>query len=108
MSNRNFTYLILTTVTLFSLAFISYLIQPRYETFIKKGELIFKETQKQLNNIKEINIDNSKKKITILKNEDNNWYMSSKSSYKAKNETVRKNLIQITELRFFEKKTDSF
>ena len=41
MSNRNFTYLILTTVTLFSLAFISYLIQPRYETFIKKGELIF-------------------------------------------------------------------
>ena len=106
MSNRNFTYLILTTVTLFALAFISYLIQPRYETFIKKGELIFKETQKQLNNIKEINIDNSKKKITILKNEDNNWYMSSKSSYKAKNETVRKNLIQITELRFFEKKTE--
>ena len=36
MSNRNFTYLIFTTITLFALAFISYLIQPRYETFIKK------------------------------------------------------------------------
>ena len=106
MSNRNFTYLILTTVTLFALAFISYLIQPRYETFIKKGELIFKETQKQLNNIKEINIDNGKKKISIFKNQDSNWYMSSKSSYKTKNETVRKNLIQISELRFFEQKTE--
>ena len=32
--------------------------------------------------------------------------MSSKSSYKTKNETVRKNLIQISELRFFEQKTE--
>ena len=32
--------------------------------------------------------------------------MSSKSGYKTKNETVRKNLIQISELRFFEKKTE--
>ena len=106
MPDKKFTYLILITITLLFLALISFLIQPRYETFLKKGELVFEDTKKHLNNIKEINIDNSKKKITILKNEDNNWYMSSKSSYKAKNETVRKNLIQITELRFFEKKTE--
>ena len=31
--------------------------------------------------------------------------MASKSNYKVKNEVVRKNLIQISELRFFEKKT---
>jgi hypothetical protein len=106
MSNRKFTYLILITITLFFLAFISFLIQPRYETFLKKGELIFKETKKQLNDIKEININNSKKKISIFKDQENNWYMSSKSGYKTKNETVRKNLIQISELRFFEKKTE--
>tara|TARA_Y100000310_G_scaffold110951_1_gene109360 strand:- start:67 stop:903 length:837 start_codon:yes stop_codon:yes gene_type:complete len=45
-----------------------------------------------------------KKKISIIKDQDN-WYMSSKSGYKVKNEIVRKNLIQISELRFFEKKT---
>jgi len=106
MSNRKFTYLILITITLFLLAFISFLIQPRYETFLKKGELIFKETKKQLNDVNEINIDNGKKKISIFKDQDNNWYMSSKSGYKVKNETVRKNLIQISELRFFERKTE--
>ena len=106
MSNKKITYLIFITITLFLLAFISFLIQPSYETFLKKGELIFKETQKQLNDIKEINIDNGKKKISIFKDQDNNWYMSSKSGYKTKNETVRKNLIQISELRFFEKKTE--
>ena len=106
MSNKKITYLIFITVTLFLLAFISFLIQPSYETFLKKGELIFKETKKQLNDIKEINIDNGKKKISIFKNQDSNWYMSSKSSYKTKNETVRKNLIQISELRFFEQKTE--
>ena len=31
--------------------------------------------------------------------------MSTKSGYKVKNEMVRKNLIQISELRFFEKRT---
>ena len=106
MSNRKITYLIFITITLFLLAFISFLIQPSYETFLKKGELIFKETKKQLNDIKEINIDNGKKKISIFKDQDNNWYMSSKSGYKTKSETVRKNLIQISELRFFEKKTE--
>ena len=45
-----------------------------------------------------------KKKISIIKDQDN-WYMASKSNYKVKNEVVRKNLIQISELRFFEKKT---
>ena len=67
MSNRKFTYLILITITLFLLAFISFLIQPRYETFLKKGELIFKETKKQLNDVNEINIDNGKKKYQFLK-----------------------------------------
>ena len=106
MPDKKFTYLILITITLLFLALISFLIQPRYETFLKKGELVFEDTKKQLNNVKEINIDNGKKKISIFKNQDSNWYMSSKSSYKTKNETVRKNLIQISELRFFEKKTE--
>ena len=106
MPDKKFTYLILITITLLFLALISFLIQPRYETFLKKGELVFEDTKKQLNNIKEINIDNGKKKISIFKNQDRNWYMSSKSSYKTKNETVRKNLIQISELRFFEQKTE--
>ena len=106
MPDKKFTYLILITITLLFLALISFLIQPRYETFLKKGELVFEDTKKQLNNIKEINIDNGKKKISIFKNQDSNWYMSSKSSYKTKNETVRKNLIQISELRFFEQKTE--
>ena len=106
MPDKKFTYLILITITLLFLALISFLIQPRYETFLKKGELVFEDTKKQLNNVKEINIDNGKKKISIFKNQDSNWYMSSKSSYKTKNETVRKNLIQISELRFFEQKTE--
>ena len=106
MPDKKFTYLILITITLLFLALISFLIQPRYETFLKKGELVFEDTKKQLNNVKEINIDNGKKKISIFKNLDSNWYMSSKSSYKTKNETVRKNLIQISELRFFEQKTE--
>ena len=106
MPDKKFTYLILITITLLFLALISFLIQPRYETFLKKGELVFEDTKKQLNNFKEINIDNGKKKISIFKNQDSNWYMSSKSSYKTKNETVRKNLIQISELRFFEQKTE--
>ena len=106
MPDKKFTYLILITITLLFLALISFLIQPRYETFLKKGELVFEDTKKQLNNVKEINIDNGKKKISIFKNLDSNWYMSSKSSYKTKNDTVRKNLIQISELRFFEQKTE--
>ena len=106
MPDKKFTYLILITITLLFLALISFLIQPRYETFLKKGELVFEDTKKQLNNVKEINIDNGKKKISIFKNQDSNWYMSSKSGYKTKNETVRKNLIQISELRFFEQKTE--
>ena len=106
MPDKKFTYLILITITLLFLALISFLIQPRYETFLKKGELVFEDTKKQLNNVKEINIDNGKKKISIFKNQDSNWYMSSKSNYKTKNETVRKNLIQISELRFFEQKTE--
>ena len=104
MSNKYFTYLILITISLFVLALISFLNQPRYETSLKRGETIFENIKNQLNDIKEINIDNNEKKISIIKDQDN-WYMASKSNYKVKNEVVRKNLIQISELRFFEKKT---
>jgi hypothetical protein len=104
MSNKYFTYLILITISLFVLALISFLIQPRYETSLKRGGAIFENIKNQLNDIKEINIDNNEKKISIIKDQDN-WYMASKSNYKVKNEAVRKNLIQISELRFFEKKT---
>ena len=104
MSNKYFIYLVLITISLFFLALLSFFIQPRYETSLKKGELIFENIKKELNDIKEINIDNNKKKISIIKDQDI-WYMSTKSGYKVKNEIVRKNLIQISELRFFEKKT---
>jgi len=104
MTNRNFINLLLITISLFFLALLSYLIQPRYEASLKKGEVIFENIKKELNEIKEINIDNGKKQISIIKDLDN-WYMSSKSGYKVRNEIVRKNLIQISELRFFEKKT---
>ncbi len=104
MSNKYFIYLILITISLFVLALVSFLIQPRYETSLKRGGVIFENIENQLNDIKEINIDNNKKKISIIKDQDN-WYMASKSNYKVKNEVVRKNLIQISELRFFEKKT---
>ena len=106
MSNKYFIYLIISTILLFVLAFISFLIQPRYETFLKTGEIIFNNINDNINEIEEINIDNNKKKILIVKDKDNdNWYMSTKSNYKVRNEVVRKNLIQISELRFFEKKT---
>ena len=105
MSNKYFIYLVLTTISLFFFALLSFLIQPRYETSLKKGELIFENIKKELNDIKEINIDKKKKKISIRKDQDI-WYMSTKSGYKVKNEIVRKNLIQISELRFFEKKTE--
>ena len=105
MSNKHFTYLVLITISLFVLALLSFLIQPRYETSLKRGGAAFKNIKNQLNDIKEINIDNSKKKILIIKDQDN-WYMTSKSGYKVKNEVVRKNLIQISELRFSEKKTN--
>ena len=105
MSNKYFIYLVLITISLFFFALLSFLIQPRYETSLKKGELIFENIKKELNDIKEINIDNKKKKISIRKDQDI-WYMSTKSGYKVKNEIVRKNLIQISELRFFEKKTE--
>ena len=104
MSNKHFTYLVLITISLFFLALLSFLIQPRYETSLKSGGVIFENIKSQLNDIKEINIDNSKEKISIIKDQDS-WYMTSKSGYKVKNEVVRKNLIQISELRLFEKKT---
>ena len=104
MSNKYFTYLVLITILLFTLALLSFLIQPRYETSLKSGGVIFENIKNQLNDIKEINIDNSKEKISIIKDQDS-WYMTSKSGYKVKNGVVRKNLIQISELRLFEKKT---
>ena len=104
MQNKSFTYLVYITIVLFFLALLSYLIQPRYETSLKKGEIIFDKIQSTLNDINEIIIDNGKKKVSIIKDNEN-WYMTSKFNYKIKNEIVRKNLIQISELRYFEKKT---
>ena len=63
MSNKYFIYLVLITISLFILAFISILIQPRYETSLKRGEKIFENVKNQLNDIKEISIDNNKKKF---------------------------------------------
>ena len=105
MNNKSFTKLIIISIILFFLAFISYLIQPKYETSIKSGEIIFSEIKGKLNDINEINIDNNKKKISIIKDNDS-WFMKSKSNYKVKSEIVRKNLIQISELRFQEMKTN--
>ena len=104
MPDKFFSYLIFTTVGLFFLALLSYLIQPKYETSIKQGGEVFEDVKNKLDDIKEINIDNKIKNISITKDQ-NNWYMSSKFGYKVKNEIVRKNLIQISELRFYEKKT---
>jgi len=104
MSDKYFIYLVLITISLLLLALISFLIQPRYETSIKRGEVIFENIKNQLNDIKEINIDNNKNKISIIKDQEK-WHMISKSGYIVKNEVVRRNLIQISELRFFEKKT---
>jgi len=104
MSDKYFIYLVLITISLLLLALISFLIQPRYEASIKRGEVIFENIKNQLNDIKEINIDNNKNKISIIKDQEK-WYMISKSGYIVKNEVVRRNLIQISELRFFEKKT---
>ena len=101
MSDKYFIYLVLITISLLLLALISFLIQPRYETSIKRGEVIFENIKNQLNDIKEINIDNNKNKISIIKDQEK-WHMISKSGYIVKNEVVRRNLIQISELRFFE------
>ena len=105
MSNRSFIYLFFVTIFLFIAAFISFLLQPRYQTSIQKGEIIFQDIKNQINDIKEIGIDTGIKKISIIKDKDD-WYMKSKSSYKVKSEIVRKNLIQISEMRYFEKKTN--
>ena len=42
MSDKYFIRLILITITTLLLAYISYLIQPKFETGINKGEIIFK------------------------------------------------------------------
>ena len=42
MSNKHFTYLVLITISLFVLALLSFLIQPRYETSLKRGGAAFK------------------------------------------------------------------
>ena len=51
MSNKYFIYLIISTILLFVLAFISFLIQPRYETFLKTGEIIFNNINDNINEI---------------------------------------------------------
>ena len=104
MNNTSFIKLVIVSIILFLLAFVSFLIQPKYETSIKSGEIVFSALKDKLNNINEINIDNNQRKISIIKKNDI-WLMKSKSNYKVRSEVVRKNLIQMSELRFQEIKT---
>ena len=43
MSGKSFVHLLILTLVLLFLATISSLIQPKFETKINKGELIFKD-----------------------------------------------------------------
>ena len=104
MSDKYFIRLILITITTLLLAYISYLIQPKFETGINKGEIIFKNLSNNLNNVTEIHIDNGLSKITINKSSDG-WVMKSKDNYKVNDEIVRESLIKISQLRFLEQKT---
>ena len=53
MPDKFFSYLIFTTVGLFFLALLSYLIQPKYETSIKQGGEVFEDVKNKLDDIKE-------------------------------------------------------
>ena len=104
MGKKSFLYLFVITFVLSLLALVSHLIQPKFETTISKGVLVFKNVNEQLNNINKINIDNGIKKIVIKRNE-SDWVMESKFNYKVNEEIIKKKLIKVSQLRFFEKKT---
>lgn len=104
MGKKSFLYLFVITFVLSLLALVSHLIQPKFETTISKGVLVFKNINEQLNNINQINIDNGIKNIVIKRNE-SEWVMESKFNYKVKEEIIKEKLIKVSQLRFFEKKT---
>ena len=105
MSEKSFIYLFILTVVLLVTSVISSLIQPRFETKINKGELVFEKLNSELNNIARIKIDNGINQIDIAKIQ-NEWVMENKDNYKVKEDVVKENLIQTAQLRFFEKKTE--
>ena len=105
MSKRSFVYLLFISSALLVIAIISVLIQPQFETKINKGENIFKNFNSDINNIKEIKVNNGLNEVVIRK-DSIGWVMQNKYNYKVKDDVVRENLIQVTQLRFFEKKTE--
>ena len=106
MSEKSFIHLLILTLVLLVAATISSLIQPKFETKVNRGELIFQNLNSELNNISKIKIDNGLNKIVIGKNQ-TGWVMENKYNYKVKDDVVKENLIQIARLRFFEKKTEN-
>ena len=104
MSNRSFLYLSIFTLILLMTALVSNLLQPKFETTINKGNLVFNNLKKDLNNVTQIKINNGLQEIIISKN-NSDWNMQTKHGYKVKEDFVKERLIQTSELRFFEKKT---
>ena len=105
MSEKSFIYLLILTLILLAAAMISSLIQPKFETKINKGEVIFQNLNSELNNISKIKVNNGLDEIVIGKDQAD-WVMESKYNYKVKDDVVKENLIQVAQLRFFEKKTE--
>ena len=103
MSKRSFLYLLFISSALLVIAIISVLIQPRFETKINKGENIFKDFNSD--NIRKIKVNNGLNELVINK-DSLGWVMQNKYNYKVKDDVVRENLIQVNQLRFFEKKTE--
>ena len=66
MSNKHFTYLVLITISLFVLALLSFLIQPRYETSLKRGEAAFKNIKNQLSHAGEFFITQLDDHLNII------------------------------------------
>ena len=51
MSEKSFIHLLIITFALLIIAILSILVQPRFETKINKGEVIFQDLNSELNNI---------------------------------------------------------
>ncbi len=105
MSEKSFIHLLIITFALLIVAIFSILVQPRFETKINKGEVIFQDLNSELNNISRIEIKNGLKEVVIEKN-NIGWIMKNKYGYKVKDAVVKENLIKVTQLRFLEKKTE--
>ena len=68
MSEKSFIHLLIITFALLIVAIFSILVQPRFETKINKGEVIFQDLNSELNNISRIEIKNGLKEVVIEKN----------------------------------------